>query len=195
MLSFTTAFVVAAVAAGVFGAPTTDDPAQLAKRSSPNSSGTNNGFYYQFCRETRTITAQSNRLTEHTGTDGGGGSATYTNGAAGEYAVNWQGISDFTAGKGWQQAEPRNISFTGTFSASGNYYLSIYTWSGQGENYVSLYRSVTCAESMADMAARSSRTTGKLTVQHITQWQSECSQVVFAVITTLALKPRAKPVH
>jgi len=51
--------------------------------------------------------------------------------------VNWQGISDFTSGKGWQTAAPRNISFGGTFSASGNYYLAVYTWSGQGENYVS----------------------------------------------------------
>jgi endo-1,4-beta-xylanase len=43
-----------------------------------------------------------------------------------------------TSGTGWQTATARNISFGGSFSASGNYYLAVYTWSTSGENYVSL---------------------------------------------------------
>lgn len=41
-----------------------------------------------------------------------------------------------TSGKGWQSAQPRNITFNGNVQASGNFYLSVYTWSQQGENYV-----------------------------------------------------------
>lgn len=48
MFSFTTAIVAAAVAVGVLASPA-DEPAMLARRNTPNSSGTNNGFFYQFC--------------------------------------------------------------------------------------------------------------------------------------------------
>jgi endo-1,4-beta-xylanase len=41
-----------------------------------------------------------------------------------------------TSGKGWQSAQPRNITFKGNLQASGNFYLSVYTWSQKGENYV-----------------------------------------------------------
>jgi hypothetical protein len=77
------------------------------------------------------------RLTYYAGTDGAGGSSTYTNKAAGEYSVTWQSISDMTSGKGWKNASPRNITFKGNVNAQGNYYLAVYTWSQQGENYVS----------------------------------------------------------
>lgn len=76
-------------------------------------------------------------LTSRIGTDGAGGTATYTNKAAGEYSVTWQSISDMTSGKGWKSAQPRNITFTGNVKAQGNFYLAVYTWSQRGENYVS----------------------------------------------------------
>ncbi|KAJ5466551.1 Endo-1-4-beta-xylanase B [Penicillium diatomitis] len=117
MLSFTTAFVAAAVAAGVVASPAAS-PAALSRRNTPNGQGTNNGFFYQFWD------------------DGSSGVTTYTNGAAGEYSVNWQNVGDFTAGKGWSNAQPRTINFSGSVSASGNFYLAVYTWSTQGENYI-----------------------------------------------------------
>lgn len=49
MLSFTTAFVAAAVTAGVLASPAAA-PDAIAKRNTPNGQGTNNGFFYQFCK-------------------------------------------------------------------------------------------------------------------------------------------------
>ncbi|KAF5854546.1 hypothetical protein GGP41_007334 [Bipolaris sorokiniana] len=119
MVSFTASLVAFATIMGVIAAPV-EGPGDItiSKRSSPNSSGTNNGFYYQFW------------------TDGQRGSATYTNKAAGGYSVTWSGISDMTSGKGWKSAQPRNITFTGNIKAQGNFYLAVYTWSQHGENYI-----------------------------------------------------------
>ncbi|KAK5118016.1 hypothetical protein LTR62_004060 [Meristemomyces frigidus] len=114
MLFFTTTFVAATAALGAFAAP-----ANVVKRAnSPNSSGMNNGFYYQFWD------------------DGTAGTTTYTNKAAGEYSVQWTNVGDMTSGKGWQTATPRNISFSGSVTANGNFYLAVYTWSQSGENYI-----------------------------------------------------------
>jgi len=120
MVSFTTIFTAAAVAAGALAAPTatTNNDATVVKRSSPNSTGTSGGYYYQFW------------------TDGAGGNTNYQNGNAGQFSVQWQTPSDFTSGKGWQQAKARNITFSGTISSSGAYYLAAYTWTQQGENYI-----------------------------------------------------------
>jgi endo-1,4-beta-xylanase len=137
MVSFTTAFLALTAAMRIIAAPA-EGPIDttVSKRSSPNAQGTNNGFFYQFCtqRSSQCYEAFTKRFT---GTDGAGGTATYTNKAAGEYSVTWQGISDFTSGKGWKAATPRNITFKGNVNAQGNFYLAIYTWSQQGENYVS----------------------------------------------------------
>lgn len=50
MVSFTASLVAFATIMGVIAAPV-EGPGDItiSKRSSPNSSGTNNGFYYQFC--------------------------------------------------------------------------------------------------------------------------------------------------
>ncbi|KAK3679626.1 hypothetical protein LTR78_000001 [Recurvomyces mirabilis] len=120
MLSFIRVLIAATAAVGVLAAPI-DDPVDihLSRRSNTaNSKGTNNGYYYQFWD------------------DGASGSTTYTNKGSGEYSVQWSNPNDFTAGKGWQQAQPRNITFTGTMNVQGNFYLAVYTWSGQGENYI-----------------------------------------------------------
>jgi hypothetical protein len=137
MVSFTTALLALAAAAGVIGAPA-EVPAEstISKRSSPNAQGTNNGFFYQFCMQPPAISQEASTY-NNTGTDGGGGSATYTNKAAGEYSVTWSSISDMTSGKGWKNALPRNITFKGNVNAQGNFYLAVYTWSQKGENYVS----------------------------------------------------------
>ena len=71
--------------AGVLSAPTFSS---LAVRNTPNESGTNGGYYYQFWSD-------------------GNGAVTYTNGAGGEYSVTWNGNGDFTAGKGWNPGGAR----------------------------------------------------------------------------------------
>ena len=58
----------------------------------------------------------------------GGGSVTYTNGAAGAYSVTWSNAGNFVAGKGWSTGAARAITYSGTFSPSGNGYLSVYGW-------------------------------------------------------------------
>ncbi|KAL2065918.1 hypothetical protein VTL71DRAFT_3588 [Oculimacula yallundae] len=119
MVSFTTVFVAAAVAAGAFANPTGITPTELAKRNSPNAQGTSNGFFYQFWD------------------DGTSGNTVYSNGAAGSYSVNWSNVGDFTAGKGWSKATARKIKFSGNVkSTAGQFYLAVYTWSQQGENYI-----------------------------------------------------------
>jgi len=120
MVSFNTAVLAAAAVTGVIAAPTptTAEGATAVKRSSPNSTGTSGGYYYQFW------------------TDGAGGNTNYQNGDAGKFSVQWQGPSDFTSGKGWKQATARNVNFSGTISSSGSWYVALYTWSQQGENYI-----------------------------------------------------------
>ncbi|KAJ5917860.1 hypothetical protein N7454_010235 [Penicillium verhagenii] len=50
------------------------------------------------------------------------------NGDLGEYSVSWTDCGDFTSGKGWSTGSDRDITFEGTFSPSGNAYLSVYGW-------------------------------------------------------------------
>lgn len=54
----------------------------LSERSTPSSTGENNGFYYSFWTD-------------------GGGDVTYTNGDAGAYTVEWSNVGNFVGGKGW----------------------------------------------------------------------------------------------
>ncbi|KKK21355.1 endo-1,4-beta-xylanase [Aspergillus rambellii] len=99
-------------AAGVFALPS-DLSGELSKRQTITTSqtGTNNGFYYSFWTN-------------------GDGAVSYTNGNAGEYSVTWanQNGGDFTCGKGWNPGSAHDITFSGTFSPSGNAYLSVYGW-------------------------------------------------------------------
>ncbi|KAH7336667.1 putative endo-1,4-beta-xylanase A precursor [Rhexocercosporidium sp. MPI-PUGE-AT-0058] len=119
MVSFTTAFVGAAVVAGVLANPIEVIPTELSRRNTPNGQGTNNGYFYQFWD------------------DGSKGNTVYTNGDAGSYSVTWNNVGDFTAGKGWSKATPRTIKFSGNISSTGgNFYLAVYTWSSKGENYI-----------------------------------------------------------
>lgn len=51
MVSFTASLVAFATIMGVIAMPTEGlTEATVAKRSTPNGSGNNNGFYYQFCK-------------------------------------------------------------------------------------------------------------------------------------------------
>lgn len=110
MVSFSTLFVACSAFAGAFALPTAEAGEILDKRSTPSSTGTNNGYYYSFWTD-------------------GAGSVTYTNKAGGEYSVVWSGnAGNFVGGKGWNPGSARTITYSGSFSPNGNGYLSVYGW-------------------------------------------------------------------
>ena len=83
----------------------------VERQGTPSGTGTNNGFYYSFWTD-------------------GGGSVTYTNGAAGSYSVSWTSADNFVAGKGWNPGSGnRNVTYSGTWNgANVNSYLALYGW-------------------------------------------------------------------
>ncbi|KAJ7454965.1 glycosyl hydrolases family 11-domain-containing protein, partial [Mycena galericulata] len=105
MVSFTSLLLLVAAAVGVSALP-----GNITSRSgTPSSTGTSNGYYYSFWTD-------------------GGAAVTYTNGAGGEYSVQWSGNGNFVGGKGWNPGSAQAISFSGTYSPDGNSYLSVYGW-------------------------------------------------------------------
>lgn len=91
MVSFTT---LLALAGAAIAAPTNNEVAAAAPRSlmeragTPSSTGTHNGFYYSWWTD-------------------GGSDVTYTNGAGGQYSVNWKTGGNFVGGKGWNPGSAR----------------------------------------------------------------------------------------
>ena len=86
MVSFTSLLVALTAITGSLAFPW--NATQLVERSTASSTGTNNGFYYSFWTD-------------------GGGSVTYTNGAAGLYTVSWTNVGNFVGGKGWNPGAAR----------------------------------------------------------------------------------------
>ncbi|KAF3935195.1 hypothetical protein ABW20_dc0110328 [Dactylellina cionopaga] len=113
MKFFSSLFFSLSAATGVLAAPALSpdqSPNPLAKRNTPNSQGTNGGYFYQFWSD-------------------GIGSVTYANGANGQFSVNWNGNGDFTAGKGWNPgSNSKIINFYGTYSPGGCGSLAVYGW-------------------------------------------------------------------
>ncbi|KAF9892067.1 hypothetical protein FE257_002473 [Aspergillus nanangensis] len=110
MVSFSSLAVALSVVSGALAAPQTNGLLELFKRQQTASgTGTNNGFYYSFWTD-------------------GGGQVTYTNGDAGSYSVDWTDCGNFVAGKGWNPGSGQAITYSGTWTPSGNSYLSVYGW-------------------------------------------------------------------
>nr|ABI48363.1 endo-1,4-beta-xylanase [Arcopilus cupreus]ABK27626.1 endo-1,4-beta-xylanase [Arcopilus cupreus] len=81
----------------------------IARGGTPSQTGWNNGYYFSFWTDN-------------------GGNVNFWNGNGGNYGVNWQNCGNFVAGKGWNPGSARTINYGGSFSPSGNGYLSIYGW-------------------------------------------------------------------
>jgi endo-1,4-beta-xylanase len=82
MISIPTLLLAASAAvSGVLAAPTENGSPTLAARTA-SSTGTSNGFFYSFYTTSSSI-------------------ATYSNGAAGEYTIEWDGTGDIVGGKGF----------------------------------------------------------------------------------------------
>lgn len=73
-----------------------------------NSTGTSNGFFWSLYRE--------------------GGSATITQGSAGNFAISYSNVTDVVGGKGWNPGSARTIGYNvGALSGSYNF-VGIYGW-------------------------------------------------------------------
>jgi hypothetical protein len=76
---------------------------------STNQTGTQGGWYWSFWKDT--------------------GPASMTLYPGGRYTTSWNGVNNFTAGKGWAVGAPdRNICFSGTFDGGTNGFLAVYGW-------------------------------------------------------------------
>jgi endo-1,4-beta-xylanase len=111
MVSFNSILLVYTLAAtSVLAFPFEFNHTELVERAgTPSSTGTSNGFYYSFYTN-------------------GGGTVDYTNGAGGSYTTSWTNCGNFVGGKGWNPGSAQAITYSGTFSPSGNAYLSVYGW-------------------------------------------------------------------
>jgi len=111
MVSFSALLFAVSAALGTFADPSApSDSFSLGRRAgTASSTGTSNGFYYSFWTD-------------------GGGTVTYTNGAAGSYSTSWTNCDNFVGGKGWNPGSAQAISFSGNYAPSGNSYLSVYGW-------------------------------------------------------------------
>jgi endo-1,4-beta-xylanase len=84
-------------------------PANAQTCLSSSGTGTNNGHYYSFWKDSP-------------------GSVQFCMYANGRYTSNWSGINNWVGGKGWQTGSNRTVTYSGTFNSPGNGYLTLYGW-------------------------------------------------------------------
>jgi hypothetical protein len=84
-------------------------PATAQTCLTSNGTGTNNGNYYSFWKDSP-------------------GTVTFCMYPNGRYTSSWNGINNWVGGKGWNPGSARTISYSGTFNSPGNGYLAFYGW-------------------------------------------------------------------
>ena len=83
--------------------------AQAQTCTTSNQTGTNNGNYFSFWKDTP-------------------GTVNFCMYPSGRYTSNWSGINNWVGGKGWATGSSRVVSYSGTFNSPGNGYLTLYGW-------------------------------------------------------------------
>jgi hypothetical protein len=100
---------IAAITALVGSAALYASPAGAQQCLTSAQTGTNNGFYYSFWKDSP-------------------GTVNFCLQAGGRYTSNWSGINNWVGGKGWQTGARRVVNYSGTFNSPGNGYLALYGW-------------------------------------------------------------------
>ncbi|CCD45379.1 glycoside hydrolase family 11 protein [Botrytis cinerea T4] len=109
MVSYKAFLITLAAVTRVLTYPANSSFELVDRSGTPSSTGTSGGYYYSFWTD-------------------GGADVTYTNGAGGEYKLQWSGNGNLVGGKGWNPGSAKAVTYSGTYSPNGNSYLSLYGW-------------------------------------------------------------------